>query len=109
MTDILRLSLPLTVWLISFSAVYGLHGGLCAAGWDTWPGPGGLTWGRSALLAAAALAVLTQTLLLWLLATPRFGAAPGFLRQTSLSLAAVALIATLWTHAPMAALPLCGP
>jgi len=107
MKDVLRLSLPLTVWLISFSAVYGLHGLVCAGDWGAWPGPGTLNWGETALLAFAATAVLTQAIMLFLLAGPWLGAAPGFLRQTSLSLAVVALIATAWTHAPIAVLPMC--
>lgn len=107
MKDVLRLSLPLTLWLIWFSGLYGLHGLVCAGTWGALPGPGGLSLGRAALLAAATGALGTQGLALALLGHARLGAAPGFPRRASLSLAAVALLATAWTSLPVALLPTC--
>jgi hypothetical protein len=108
MRDVLRLSLPLTLWLITFSALYGLHGLICAGNWGADPGLGSLPLGRTALLAAAAVALLTQGAMIFLLFGSRVGAASGFLRQTSLALAVVALVATVWTVVPIALLPTCG-
>jgi hypothetical protein len=109
MTDVTRLSLPLTLWIISFSAIYGLHGLACAGGWALEEGPAGLSWGRAVLLAAGLAAVAVQALGVLALARPPWGAPPGFLRRTSLSLAVVSLLATAWTALPVAVLPLCGP
>ncbi|WP_022708548.1 hypothetical protein [Paracoccus zeaxanthinifaciens] len=89
MGDLLRIALPLTTWLASFSAIYGLNGWLCAAG------PQGLA-GRGILLAAAAAALMLQALALgWVLksSTPR-------LRMLVTTLAVVALTATVWTLLP---------
>jgi hypothetical protein len=96
MTDILRLSLPITLWLTSFSALYGLHGLTCARGLDP-----------RLLLLAYAVAVILQAVPLALLATRRFGATTPFLRRTSLTLAIVAFIAAVWTLGPVAVLPAC--
>jgi hypothetical protein len=107
MTDVIRISLPLTVWLISFSAVYGLHGVICSnPGWTT-PSLAGLTQGRLTLLAAFAMAIVAQVATLALLRSERFGGATGFMRWTSLTLAVVGLVAVLWTLFPVAVLPLC--
>ena len=103
MRDVLRLSLPLTLWLISFSALYALHGLVCAGAWGATPGPGNLAWGRIALVALGLAAVLLQTAAIVLLAR----STAGFIRTTSLALAVVALVATAWTAAPAALLPLC--
>lgn len=99
MKDVLRLSLPLTLWLISFSALYGLHAVICALEWGE--------DGRVLLLAAGSLVVLTQGIALLLLLGNRFGAKPGFARTASLSLATVALVAAVWTSAPVLLLPMC--
>lgn len=103
MRDALRLSLPLTLWLVSFSAVYGLHALVCTTGWAGSPGPGGMDWGRIVLVGAMAAAVALQAAgVAWLGAT-----APGFVRRVSLALAVVACAATVWTALPTLALPLC--
>ena len=107
MKDVLRLSLPLTFWLIGFSAIYGLQGVVCSGGWGTAPGPGGMAWGRVVLLAAVVAAVLVQAGTLVLLGATRAAAAPGLLRNVSVALAAIVLIATVWTSMPVALLPLC--
>lgn len=96
MTDVLRLALPITQWLVAFSAVYGLHGLTCARGLDP-----------RLLLVAFALAVILQAVPLGVLLTRRYGATTPFLRRLSVTLAIVAFIATVWTLAPVAVLPAC--
>ena len=107
MTEVLRMALPLTLWLVSFSALYGLHGMICATDWTLAPGPGGIAWGRLALLAGAALAVLEQLAVLVALRWTRLGPAPGFMHRATLTLAVAALIAAIWTSLPAAVLPIC--
>jgi hypothetical protein len=107
MKDVLRLSLPLTFWLISFSALYGLQGLVCAGEWYVLPGPGGMAWGRVVVLAAVAAAVLLQAGVLLLVGATQDSAAEDFMRGATLGLAAVALLATVWTSVPIVVLPLC--
>jgi len=96
MSDVIRLFGPLFLWLASFSAICGLHGVLCAQGWD-----------RSLLVAAWVFAVALQVTPVLLLATERFGARSAFVRRTSLALVTVGLIAVIWTLAPVAFLTAC--
>jgi hypothetical protein len=57
-TDILRISVPLTAWLAAFSAVYGLQGLVCS---DRWAEAGlDLAAGRIAMTIAWATAVALQ-------------------------------------------------
>ncbi|MCL3883354.1 hypothetical protein [Marivita sp. GX14005] len=107
MMDILRLSLPLALWLASFSAVYGLHGLICSGKWASL----GLTElsARAALLIATALAVAVQAALVFALRSPPFASPSPSLRRVSLTLAIVALIATGWTLFPAALMTMCGP
>lgn len=107
MKDILRLSLPLTLWLVSFSGLYGLHGLVCTQGWASTPGLGGMSLAKAMLLAAGAVAVLIQVVAIALIGGSRYGATQGFLRSVSLSLAVVALIAAVWTSVPVVILPIC--
>jgi hypothetical protein len=107
MKDVLRLSLPLTLWLISFSALYGLQGLVCAAEWYVLPGPGGMAWGRVVVLAAVAAAVLLQAGVLLLVGARQASAEMDFMRGATLGLAVVALLATVWTSVPIVVLPLC--
>ncbi|EAR52049.1 hypothetical protein OG2516_18330 [Oceanicola granulosus HTCC2516] len=95
MSTILRLSLPLTLWLASFSAVYGLHGLLCSS---RWTGPDG----RWPLIAAALLALALQGALLALIATRRWPEPEPTLHRTSLILAVAAFVGTGWTLMPVA-------
>ncbi len=107
MTDILRLSLPLTVWLIAFSGLYGLQAILCQTAWVESPAYGVLTFGRAVLVGAWILVVLVQTALISALTTARFGGSTVFIRQVSIALAFVALISSIWTLSPAALLPMC--
>jgi hypothetical protein len=102
MKDVLRLSLPITLWLISFSGLYGLHALICAG---ALPDP---ALGRLALVAAASLAILLQILALLTLRSHRFGSDTAFARRVGLALASVALVATAWTALPVAVLPICA-
>ena len=58
MIEILRLSLPITVWLTGFSAVYALQGLSCSRHW-----PADLE-ARPVLLAAWAIAIVLQLIAL---------------------------------------------
>ena len=105
MRDILRISVPLTVWLVSFSAVYGLEGLVCS---HRWAEAGlGLATGRGALVTALVLAIGLQTVLLLALRSPRFASPSGFVQGVSSALAGVALAATAWTLLPVAVTSLC--
>lgn len=105
MREILNLSLPLSVWLATFSGIYGLEGLVCSRRWGEFGLD--LAAGRAALLAAGLLAVAVQVALLLALRSERFGSPPGFARRLSLGLSAVALVATLWTLIPLVAVSLC--
>ena len=105
MTDILRISVPLTLWLAAFSAVYGLQGLVCSPRWAE--AALGLATGRLLLALAWLAAVALQAALLLALRSPRFASRSGFVRGLSLSLAAVALVATLWTLLPVVATSAC--
>lgn len=96
MSDVIRLFGPLLLWLAAFSAIYGLQGVVCAQG-----------MGHTVVLAAWGLAVLLQGAVLAVLATRRFGAPSRFVRRVSMALAGVALVAVVWTLAPVAFLPAC--
>ena len=103
MKDILRLSVPLTLWIAAFSAVYGLEGVVCSRhGAGLAPGQG-----RTVLVAAWLAAVAVQAGLLFGLRTPRFASPSRFVQGLSLSLAVVALVATIWTLFPVAVVGLC--
>lgn len=100
MSDVLRLSLPLTVWLAAFSGIYGLQGALCAAGLE-----GGQA--RAALLAAAALSLAAQGGLALALAAPRWASPRPFVQRTTTALAVVAVVAAAWTLLPVAVASAC--
>jgi hypothetical protein len=102
MRDILRLSVPMTVWLMSFSAVYGLQGLVCS---ERLPYAGAST--RHLLILTAILAVSTQAVLLWGLHSERWGSPHAFIRATSIILGIVALISTIWTLFPVAFMSIC--
>ena len=98
MTDILRISVPLTAWLAAFSAVYGLQGLVCS---ERWADAGlDVAAGRAALAVACAAAVAIQLAFLLALRSPRFASRSAFIRWLSLMLASSALVATLWTLLP---------
>jgi hypothetical protein len=100
MTNVLRIALPFTLWIIGFSAVYALQGFTCSRHW-----PPGLD-ARTALIAAAALFILVQGLVLaMVLSRP---ANSHFVQRTSTILAAAALAAAVWISLPVLTLKVCG-
>lgn len=105
MTDILRISVPLTTWLAAFSAVYGLEGLICSEHWAE--AALDLRTGRVSLIAAWLLAIAIQIALLFALRSPRFASPSAFARGVSLSLAVVALVTTVWTLLPVVTTSLC--
>jgi hypothetical protein len=105
MTDILRLSVPVTVWLAAFSAVYGLSGLVCASRWaDTALAADA---GRPALMAAEVAAIAVQFVFLAALASSRWGSPSTFVRSTSLGLGLAATVASVWTLFPIAVVSPC--
>lgn len=100
MSQILRLSLPITLWLIGFCALYALQGLTCSRHW-----PAGLD-PRTALLVAAALNVVIQGVAL--VAILRVPSLSRFVQFAATVLAAAALAAALWTSLPVLALSICG-
>ncbi len=99
MMGALAVSLPLLLWMIGFSGIYGLHGATCATGGTP------LSVGLPAVVAVTA--ALQIGLLAWiLLGAPR--RLPTFQRRLSRTLAFVASAATLWTGVPVFVLPLCA-
>ena len=105
MTHILRISVPLTVWLAAFSAIYGLQGLVCSPRW-TEAGLD-LAAGRTALVTAAALGVVVQAVLLLAMRHSGLTARPAFVSRLSLVLAVVALVASAWTFVPVVATSAC--
>ena len=99
MIEILRLSLPITVWLTGFSVIYALQGLSCSRHWpmdtDT----------RTVLIGVSALGVLVQVLiLLVVLYAP---STSRFLQSTATALAAAAVVAAAWTMMPVLAAYVC--
>ncbi len=99
MSQVFRLSLPLTVWLIGFCALYALQGLTCSRHW-----PPSID-ARSALIAAAAVFVLVQAVVL--VAVLRAPSASRFLQRATIALAAVALASAAWTSIPVLAVSIC--
>ncbi|GGF76075.1 hypothetical protein GCM10011402_31050 [Paracoccus acridae] len=105
MKDILRLSLPLSVWIAAFSGVYGLEGVVCS---DRGAGAGlGLGQGRAVLVVAWVVAIAVQVGLIFGLRTPRFASAQPWVQRVSMILACVALVATVWSLLPVVTTSLC--
>lgn len=105
MTDILRISIPLTVWIAAFSAIYGLEGLVCS---DNWAEAGlSPAQGHAALIAAWVIAIVVQAGLLLALRVPRFASSSGFIQAVGVSLAAFALVATVWTLFPVVTTSVC--
>ncbi|WP_417525914.1 hypothetical protein [Marinovum sp.] len=98
MTTILRLALPLTLWLASFSAIYALHGLLCSSRWAV---AGVDLPGRGVLIAALVIALLLQVALIAFLRASVWPETDPSIRRISLVLGAAALVSTLWTLMPV--------
>lgn len=99
MIEILRLSLPFTVWIVGFCAIYALQGLTCSRHWPETVDP------RTALIAAALVYVAAQGLVLHLIC--RGHVASVFAQRTAAVVAVAALIAALWVSLPVLALSVC--
>lgn len=100
MIEILRLSLPITVWLTGFSAVYALQGLSCSRHWPADLDP------RPILLAAWAVAIVLQLVaLLVVLSAP---SPSRFVQTAAVTLAATALGAAVWTLMPVLVASICN-
>lgn len=105
MTDILRLSVPLGVWIAAFSAVYGLEGIVCS---DLWRAAGlSPGQGRGALVAAWIAALALQLALLAVLRRRRFASSLPWVQRIATILGGVALVATAWSLLPVVTTSLC--
>lgn len=105
MTDILRISVPITVWIAAFSSVYGLEGVICS---DLWRGAGlSLGQGRGALVAAWVAAIALQVALLVALRSRRLASPHPWVQRLATILGCVALVATVWSLMPVATTSLC--
>ncbi|MDZ4313109.1 MAG: hypothetical protein U1A24_21415 [Cypionkella sp.] len=99
MIEVLRLSVPITVWLTGFSAVYALQGISCSRHW-----PSDLD-ARPVLLAAWVVAIGLQLLtLMTVLYAP---SKSRFVQTTATTLAVIALVAAVWTVMPVLVASLC--
>lgn len=105
MTDVLRILISPLVWLVAFSAVYGLHGLICGHGLT------GTAFGialPSLLLCAGyALAILAQLALLGAHYTWP-DPSSNLIRFVSRSGGWVGLIATIWTLLPVVSTSTCS-
>lgn len=99
MTNVLRIALPFTLWIIGFSALYALHGMACSRHW-----PPGLD-ARQTLILAAALFVGVQGLVL--AAILKRPANSRFAQHSATILATAALASAVWTSIPVLALTVC--
>lgn len=99
MIEMLRLSVPLTIWITGFSALYGLQGLTCSRHW-----PDDLD-ARTVLLVAGGVAVAIQGIGL---AAIRLAPSPSrFVQRAATVLAVAALIAAIWTMLPVLAVSAC--
>ena len=99
MIEILRLSLPITVWLMGFSAVYALQALSCSGHW-----PDNMET-RPVLLAAWFVAIAVQVLSLMAVL---YAPSPSrFIQSTAVAIAGTALIAAIWTMMPVLAVSVC--
>ena len=99
MIEILRLSLPITVWLTGFSAVYALQSLSCSRHWPT------DIDARSVLLVAWFVAIAVQAL--GLMAVLYAPSPSRFIQSTAVAIAGTALIAAIWTLMPVLAASVC--
>lgn len=99
MKEVLRLSLPMTVWLVGFSVVYALQGLACSRNW-----PADLE-ARPILIAAFATAVALQVLIL--IGVVTWPSASRHVQSATTALCIVGIVAAIWTLMPVVALSIC--
>ena len=93
MIEILRLSLPISLWVIGFSAVYALQGLSCSRHW-----PADID-AHPVMLAAWFFAVAVQALSL--VAVVYAPSPSRFVQTTAIAIAIAALVAAVWTMLPV--------
>jgi len=99
MIEILRLSLPMTVWLTGFSVIYALQGFSCSRHW-----PVDID-ARTVLIGVSALGLFIQVLiLLVVLYAP---STSRFVQSTATTLATAAVVAAAWTMMPVLTASVC--
>jgi len=99
MIEILRLSLPMTVWLTGFSVIYALQEFSCSRHW-----PVDID-ARTVLIGVSALGLFIQVLiLLVVLYAP---STSRFVQSTATTLATAAVVAAAWTMMPVLAASVC--
>lgn len=99
MIAILRLSLPLTVWLTGFSALYALQGVSCSRHWSIEMDA------RFVLIAAWGLTIALQALILT--AVSFRPSSSRLVQRVAMALAVTALVATVWTFLPLLTVTVC--
>ena len=99
MIEILRLSLPISLWITGFSAVYALQGLSCSRHW-----PADID-AHPVLLAAWAVAVAVQAFSL--LAVVYAPSPSRFVQTTAFAIAMTALVAAVWTMMPVLTASVC--
>jgi len=107
MKDVVRIVIAMFVWLALFSALYGLEGVGCAAGWHRIP-VNGATLFQAAMTLAFFVALLILVAVLAALRSPRFRSASPFVAHISVILAVAALVVGVWTLFPAVALSHCA-
>ena len=99
MIEILRLSLPITVWLTGFSAVYALQALSCSRHW-----PADME-ARPVFLAAWFVTIAVQAL--GLMAVLYAPSPSRFIQSIAVAIAGTALIAAIWTMMPVLSASVC--
>ncbi|MGJ0532256.1 hypothetical protein [Methylocystis sp.] len=107
MKEIVRIVIAMLVWLAVFSALYGLEGAGCAAGWQHIQ-VNGATLFQAAMTLAFSVALFILVAVLVALRSPRFRSASPFVAHISIILAVAALVAGAWTLFPALALSHCA-
>jgi hypothetical protein len=107
MKDVVRIVIAMLVWLAVFSALYGLEGVGCAAGWHHIKLTGATLF-QAAMTIAFLVALLILVAVLVALRSPRFRSASPFVAHISIILAVAALVAGAWTLFPALALSHCA-
>ena len=99
MIEILRLSLPISLWVTGFSAVYALQGLSCSRHW-----PSDID-AQPILLVAWAVAIAIQALSL--MAVVYVPSPSRFVQATAIAIAIAALVAAVWTMVPVLTASVC--
>ncbi len=99
MIEILRLSLPISLWITGFSAVYALQALSCSRHW-----PDDVD-ARPVLLAAWFVAIAVQVI--GLMAVLYAPSPSRFVQTTAIAIAITALVAAVWTMMPVLTVSVC--